>query len=41
MAEPVHLPPATFEIGRLDYLADTDGDGVGDYADTNADRRRR
>ena len=30
MAEPVHLPPATFDIGHLDYLADTDSDGVGD-----------
>ena len=30
MAEPVHLPPATFDIGHLDYLADADGDGVGD-----------
>ena len=30
MAEPVHLPPATFDVGDLDYLADADGDGVGD-----------
>ena len=30
MAEPVALPPATFDIGDLDYLADADGDGVGD-----------
>ena len=30
LAEPVHLPPATFDVGDLDYLADADGDGVGD-----------
>ena len=30
LAEPVSLPPATFDIGDLDYLADADGDGVGD-----------
>ena len=30
MAEAVVLPPATFDIGDLDYLADADGDGVGD-----------
>ena len=30
LAEPVDLPPATFDIGDLDYLADADGDGVGD-----------
>ena len=30
LAEPVSLPPATFDVGDLDYLADADGDGVGD-----------
>ena len=30
LAEPVRLPPAAFDIGDLDYLADADGDGVGD-----------
>ena len=30
LAEPVRLPPATFDVGDLDYLADADGDGVGD-----------
>ena len=30
MAEPVALPPAAFDVGDLDYLADADGDGVGD-----------
>ena len=30
LAEPVSLPPAAFDVGDLDYLADADGDGVGD-----------
>ena len=30
LAEPVRLPPVAFDVGDLDYLADADGDGVGD-----------
>ena len=30
LTEPVRLPPVAFDVGDLDYLADADGDGVGD-----------